>query len=137
VTILEVAQDQMMGLRCSIPPYFVGQVTPAGWPVAALSGEYYELMERGFAPTADDSIRTLIKLRGKLRWSRPAMAAFLGVSRSVLRRWETGERHPSGAARRLIWLLDILAREPDKLKNAMDVILWGKGDGCLEFSLKL
>ncbi|HEY2329251.1 MAG TPA: helix-turn-helix domain-containing protein [Verrucomicrobiae bacterium] len=47
-----------------------------------------------------------IRLRQKLRWSRAGMAAFLGVDRSVLRRWETGERNPSGAARRLIWLLD-------------------------------
>src|ERR1035438_5821961 len=107
----------------------------AGCPdvsVAALWGERYEMLERGFAPSAEEALRMLIKLRGKLRWSRPAMAAFLGVSKRVLRRWETGQRHPSGAARRLIWLMDLLVHDPDKLKNAMDLIFWGEGEECLE-----
>jgi DNA-binding transcriptional regulator YiaG len=131
---LDVVEDQLKGLRCSFPPYYVGTMTPDGWPVATLSGNTYELLERGFAPTAKEARVTLFRLRQKLRWSRTTMAAFLGVSQSVLRRWETGERNPSGAARRLIWLLNLLATEPDSLKNAMDLILWGQSDQCMAVS---
>jgi len=137
VTTLELAADQMKGLRCSFPPYFVAAMTPAGWPVAAMSGDTYEMLERGFAPTAEEAQMTLFRLRQKLRWSRAGMAAFLGVGQSVLRRWETGERKPSGAARRLIWLMDLLAHEPDKLKTAFDLIVWGKGKECLAVSRQL
>ena len=127
----------MKGLRCSFPPYFVAAMTPAGWPVVAMSGDTYEILERGLAPTAEEAKVTLFRLREKLRWSRSGMAAFLGVNRSVLRRWETGERKPSGAARRLIWLMDLLAREPDKLKTAFDLIVWGKRKECVKISRQL
>jgi len=130
MTTFELAADQMKGLRCSWPPYFVGTMTPAGWPVAAMSGDSYEILERGLAPTAEEAKVTLIRLRQKLRWSRPMLAAFLGVSRDVVRSWESGQRNPSGAARRLIWLLDLLAHEPHKLKSAMDLVFWGKGKEC-------
>ena len=53
------------------------------------------------------------------------MAAFLGVGRSVLRRWETGERKPSDAAQRLVWLLNLLAHDPDSLKDGFDLIVGG------------
>lgn len=75
----------------------------------------------------------LLQLRSKLRWPRSMLAAFLGVSRDVVRRWETGQRKPSGAARRLIWLLNLLAHEPKKLKSGLDLIFWGKTEECLEF----
>jgi DNA-binding transcriptional regulator YiaG len=137
MTAFERVANQMKGMRCSFPPYFVAQVTPAGWPVAAMSGNTYEMLERGFAPTAKEARVTLFRLRQKLRWSRTSMAAFLGISQSVLRRWETGERNPSGAARRLIWLMDLLAREPDTLKTAFDLFVWGKGDECMAVSKQL
>lgn len=127
MTMLELAEGQMQELRCSFPPYYVAAETPAGWPVAALSGALYEMLERGLAPSAGECQMKLINLRQKLRWSRSMMAPYYGVSKDVLRRWEDGSRKPSGAARRLIWLLDLLAREPDALKTAMDVIVWGRG----------
>jgi DNA-binding transcriptional regulator YiaG len=94
--------------------------------VKVLPGIGYKLVEMELAPKAEESRKTLIQLRQYLRWSRPMMAAFFGISVGVLRRWENGERRPSSAARRLIWLLDILAREPDKLKSAVDLITWGR-----------
>lgn len=127
MTAFEEKAGPSKGLRCSFPPYFVG-VMLDGVPVVSLPGELYEMVERGFAPTAEETRRKLVRLRQELCWSRAALAAFLGVSRAVLRRWETGERRPSGAARRLIWMLDLLAREPEKLKSAMDLIVWGKRD---------
>jgi DNA-binding transcriptional regulator YiaG len=121
--------EQMKGLRCSFPPYYVGLVLPNGVPVAAMPGSTYKRLERGFAPAAGEVQMLLIQLRQELRWSRAMLAAFMGVSRDVVRRWETGERRPSGAARRLIWLLNLLAKEPDQLKNAADLIFWGKSHG--------
>lgn len=137
MTSLERSAAQMTGLRCSYPPYYVAAMSVDGEPVAALPGDTYEMLERGLAPTAEEVRATLTQLRQKLRWSRPIMSAFLGVDRGVLRSWEVGDRNPSGAARRLIWLLDLLAREPDKLKTAFDLIVWGKGEELLKSSQAL
>jgi hypothetical protein len=49
-----------------------------------------------------------------------------------VRRWQTISA--TFAARRLIWLVDLLAHEPDKLKTAMDLIVWGRGDELLKIS---
>ena len=135
MTAIERARAQMKGLRCSFPPYCVAARGADGEPVAALPGDTYELLERGLAPSAGEIRVTLIRLRQTLRWSRAGMAAFLGVDRSVLRRWETGERKPSGAARRLVWLLNLLAHEPDSLKDGFDLILWGRGKELTEFAI--
>src|ERR1035438_1678460 len=133
MTIFERATAQLKGLRCSFPPYCVAAMAADGEPVAALPGDTYEMLERGLAPSAHESRMALIRLRQKLRWSRAGMAAYLGVNRSVLRRWETGERNTSGAARRLIWLLDVLAHEPDKLKSAVDLFVWGRSEELLKY----
>lgn len=111
-------------LRFSFPPYYVGTVE-AGLPIMSLPGDLYEGLERGFAPSALETSAMLIALREKLGWSRPMLAAFLGVNRDVVRRWETGERNPSGAARRLIWLLGLLLTDRNKLQDGMDMIVWG------------
>jgi DNA-binding transcriptional regulator YiaG len=120
-------------LRYSFPPYYVGLVDGT-LPIAAYPGDLYESLERGFAPSAEEVRQMLLTLRRELRWSRSMLSAFLGVSHNVVRRWETGERNPSGAARRLIWLLNLLAFHPKKLKTALDLILWGKGEECLAVS---
>lgn len=120
------AKAQMEGLRCSYPPYYVAAQSLGGDPVAAFPGQVYNQLQRGFAPSVEESRLMLIELRKMIRWSRSSMAAFLGVNENSLRRWETGERQPSLAARRLIWLTNILARNPAELKSAFDVIIWGK-----------
>ena len=74
----------------------------------------------------------LLKLRETLKWSRAMLAAHLGVSRDVVRRWETGERNPSGPARRLIWLSYSILREPDRLRLPVELVVWGKGNECLK-----
>jgi hypothetical protein len=122
-------------LRYSFPPYYVG-VIDEGVPVASLPGDLYEDLARHYAPPAIEVRQMLLRLRRTLRWSRSTLAAFLGVSREVIRRWETGERNPRGAARRLVWLLDMWVREPSSLKSGLDLILWGKGKDCLEFANK-
>ena len=64
--------------------------------IACLAGELYEALEHGFAPGAVDSRQILLQLRGELNWPRSMLAAFVGVSREVMRRGETGDRNPCG-----------------------------------------
>jgi DNA-binding XRE family transcriptional regulator len=123
-------------LRFSFPPYWVGTMYK-GIPILSYPGDHYEALERGFAPSADDVRRTLLTLRRELRWSRTTLSAVLGVSRDVVRRWEDGERNPSGAARRLIWLIDLYVRDPKQFKSALDLILWGKSKECMAVSRQL
>jgi DNA-binding transcriptional regulator YiaG len=114
-------------LRCSFPPYYVG-VVESGAVFASLPGENYELLERALAPSGAEVRAMLIHMRSKLLWSRPMLAAYMGISRDVVRRWEDGSRNPNGAARRLIWMLYQLAFHPTKLKSAVDVMFWGRPD---------
>lgn len=120
-------KKQTGALRFSYPPYYVAMMDN-GLPVFNVPGEVWKDVGRCYAPTADDSRKLLLELRSKLRWPRSGLAAFMGVSRDVVRRWETGQRNPSGAARRLIWLLHVLATKPEKLKDGADLIFWGKGE---------
>ena len=113
--------------RRGYPPHYLAARLASGVPVAGLPGTFYERLERGFAPTAAEVRLILIRFRETLRWPRSQLAAFVGVDQSVLRRWESGERRPSGAARRLIWLLELLTNEPDNFKSAFDLIIWGRG----------
>ena len=115
------------GYRCSVPPYYLGVVEGEG-VFACLPGENYELLAQALAPSVAEVRAMLINMRTQLRWSRPMLGAYRGVGRDVVRRWEDGTRNPNGAARRLIWMLYNLAFHPKKLKNAVDVILWGRGE---------
>lgn len=123
VVMAERQASKKVPLRYSFPPYYVATME-RGLPMAALPGALYESLERGFAPSAPEVRKVLLQLRGDLRWPRSMLAAFLGVSRDVVRRWETGERNPSGAARRLIWLLHLLVICPEKLRSGLDLIFW-------------
>jgi len=123
-------------LKFSYPPYYVGTME-SDVPIVSLPGALYESLERGYAPSAAESRTTLLELRAKLRWSRPMMAAFLGVKREVLRKWENGERNPSGAARRLIWLMSVLAFDRAKLQSGLDLIFWGRSDEVKGFGTGL
>jgi DNA-binding transcriptional regulator YiaG len=120
-------------LRYSFPPYYVGTIEN-DIPIVSLPGENYEIVERSLATSAGEARGMLLTLRRELRWSRPMLSAYMGVSRESLRRWETGERNPNGAARRLIWLLNQLAFHPKKLKSAMDLLFWGRGKELRKFS---
>jgi DNA-binding transcriptional regulator YiaG len=120
-------------LRFAVPPHFVAVLFPKGMDVL-FSGRAYKSLERGFAPNTKQIQNLLINLRLKLRWSRPRMAALLGASEHAVRAWETGARQPSGAARRLIWLLDLMVRQPGDIKGALELIFWGYGKDNLTFA---
>jgi putative transcriptional regulator len=45
-------------------------------------------------------------LRDRLRLSQAALADVLGASASTVRKWEAGDKHPSGPSWRLLDILD-------------------------------
>jgi putative transcriptional regulator len=45
-------------------------------------------------------------LRAKLQLSQAVLANLLNISPSTVRKWEQGEKNPSGASLKLLWLLD-------------------------------
>ena len=75
---------------------------------------------------------TLLRLKRDHKLSRGQLAALFGVSVHTVRRWETGQRHPTGAARRLIW---IMARFLEgKLPETLDGMLtWGLAGRTIGF----
>ncbi len=54
--------------------------------------------------------------RKQVGLTRDEFASAFGLSAATLRKWENGERHPTGAARAL---LTIIAREPDAVLRAI------------------
>lgn len=54
--------------------------------------------------------------RKKVGLSRDDFALLFGLSAATLRKWENGERHPTGAARAL---LAIISREPEAALRAI------------------
>ena len=56
------------------------------------------------------------KIRERLKLTQPEMAVMLGVTVSGFRKWEQGDREPSGAAR---MLLRVMEREPEAVVRAL------------------
>lgn len=82
----------------------LGQVffntTPPGEPFL----RYFKLI----LPTAEETRTALLRLRKDLGLSRAQLAISLGIGKDTLRRWETGERKPCAAARKLVRLIEII-----------------------------
>jgi putative transcriptional regulator len=55
-------------------------------------------------------------IRQRLHLTQDQMARFLGASTSGYRKWEQGQRQPSGAARTL---LRVMEREPEAVLRAL------------------
>jgi len=55
-------------------------------------------------------------IRQKLHLTQDQMATFLGTSASGYKKWEQGQRHPSGAARTL---LRVMEKEPEAVLRAL------------------
>lgn len=58
----------------------------------------------------------IVAIRARLGMSQPAFAGAMAVSLSTLRKWEQGQRVPSGAAR---MLLRVMEREPEAVRRAL------------------
>jgi putative transcriptional regulator len=56
-------------------------------------------------------------IRKELNLTQEKMASYLGTSVSGYRKWEQGQRQPSGAARNLLL---VMAREPEAVLRALD-----------------
>jgi len=59
----------------------------------------------------------VVAIRARLGMSQPTFADAMSVSVSTLRKWEQGQRVPSGAAR---VLLRIMEREPEAVRRALE-----------------
>ena len=103
------------------------QITPeTNHPHNSLSGESLLPFSSLLAPSKAQTRQTLIHLRNHLGLSRGQMAAVLGVRKDHLRRWEKGTRHPSASAQKLVWLLNTLHTQPDRLRDAFSIATWGR-----------
>jgi putative transcriptional regulator len=77
---------------------------------------------RGYKSAAGRVIRVAVKpadiktARKRVGLSRDAFARTFGLSPATLRKWENGEREPTGAAR---VLLTIISREPEAALRAI------------------
>jgi hypothetical protein len=92
--------------------------------VCSASGEFLGLVNGIHQPTKADVRVMLEKLREVLGISVAALAALLGVPRITARRWLNGSRSPSGAAKRLIWILYTSATAPETLADGQNWLSW-------------
>jgi len=58
-------------------------------------------------PVKDLTPQQIKKIRLREKVSQPVFAIFLNISPSTIKKWETGEKHPQGAA---LKLLNIVAK---------------------------
>jgi len=58
------------------------------------------------APVPDYDSKKIRALRDHLQLSQAVLAAVLNTSLSTVRKWEIGEKHPSGPSLKLLNLLD-------------------------------
>lgn len=52
------------------------------------------------------------KLRQRLRISQPVFARYLNTSESTIEKWETGAKHPSGTALKLLSVVEKYGLQP-------------------------
>ncbi len=57
-------------------------------------------------PAKKMSKREVKRIRLSVKVSQPVFAQYLNVSPSTVKKWEAGEKHPSGASLRLLQLVD-------------------------------
>jgi putative transcriptional regulator len=57
-------------------------------------------------PSPDYGAENIKALRERLHLSQAVMADVLGASASTVRKWEAGDKRPSGPSRRLLDILD-------------------------------
>jgi hypothetical protein len=96
-------------------------------------GDFWDRLQRHNGPSPEELRAMLVGLRQHLNWSRPMLGALLGVPRDTVRRWESGQRNLSGAARKLVWLVYTAILSPERLgRSLLDIIFWGQRQELLE-----
>jgi putative transcriptional regulator len=68
-------------------------------------------------PPADYKAKDIKKIREKNRYSQDIFAKILNVSPKTIQSWESGQRHPSHAALRLIEIVDKGIYRPQVFKR--------------------
>ncbi len=66
-------------------------------------GEYDALC---IEPVGDYTVEEIKEMRRRTNLSQAVFAQVLNTSLSTVRQWEIGKKHPSGASRKLLSLLD-------------------------------
>lgn len=89
------------------------------------SGQFLNSVAHVFAPKPDTLREMLVAVRCHFKWPQAYLAAMLGVPTATLRGWEKGQRNPSRAAKKLIWLLHALLLDPGKIRTHRDIACWG------------
>lgn len=99
------------------------RIHPDGSLAIQMSGGVASRLAQTFQPIGPEVIRLLEQLRGRLGISVPALAALLGGPSITVRSWLTKRRTPTGAARRLIWLLATAMDRPEDLPRRSQVVV--------------
>jgi DNA-binding transcriptional regulator YiaG len=89
------------------------------------SGELTQSISTCVAPRPEEIREMLVQMRTTFKWSQAYAAAVFGVPKATVRAWERAERSPSGAARKLIWLLHTLFFKTAPIRNSRDISSWG------------
>jgi len=74
--------------------------------VGAVSKQTLRDFEALAVPPPDYNAEGIRVLRERLRVSQAVFAAYLNASLSTVQKWENGEKRPSGAALRLLSVID-------------------------------
>lgn len=93
-----------------------------------MSGRFVEPLVALVRPTPTETRDALLRLRSGLGLSRSQLACALNVSNDVLRRWETGERQPSGSARQLIRFVELVVFSPASIGKEFGGMFIGSVD---------
>jgi DNA-binding transcriptional regulator YiaG len=99
---------------------------PDGTLAIRMPGDFACRLTQTFQPTGPEVIQLLEQLRGRLGISVPTLAALLGVPCITVRSWLTHRRTPTGAARRLIWLLATATDRPEDLADGHKWLNWSR-----------
>ena len=72
-----------------------------------ITDEKLAVFEKLRAPEVPDFTAAMIKaLRQRFELTQSALAALMNVSPSAVQKWEIGDKHPDGASRKLLSILD-------------------------------
>lgn len=72
-----------------------------------ISDEKFAVFEKLRAPDVPDYTPPMIKkLRERFELTQNALASLMNVSLSAVQKWEIGDKHPDGASRKLLAILE-------------------------------
>ena len=95
-----------------------------------LRGSMVLAMAKYYQPSKESIRDNILELRTKLHWTQTYSAAVFGIPLTTLRSWEDGTRTPSGAARKLIWLIWRLFIQQE-VTTHRDIADWGQELGSV------